>query len=123
MKSPSLKLLEKVLDIRIGKVNLCASLIPNELRYIVTLPISNADDHSNMYAINIYEFADKCKMWALDRGFVISSCSENAIIHKRGFELTFDNIQYSCVENTEQEAIFNACQYILDTFLLNTKKD
>lgn len=114
MKSLSLKLLETVLDIRIGKVNLCASLMPNELRYTVAIPIRNADDHVNMYTINIYEFADKCKMWALDRGFVISSCAENAIIHKCGFELTFNNIQYSCVENTEQEAIFKACQWILE---------
>jgi len=75
--------------------------------------------------VNIYELAHKCKEWAYRNKYVISSGLSKA---------TDDTIEYDCiiehfntyycqedknahkqfVSDTEQEAIFQACKWILE---------
>lgn len=63
---------------------------------------------------NIYEFAHKCKEWALSKGYYLHSHikedNECWCIVK-----SLDNItrQFSCEMDTESEAIIKACQWIL----------
>ena len=71
--------------------------------------------------INIYELANKCKEWALSEGYYFSiysfnfSCNteqEHRIRLLLGNEVVYWGND-SCNE-TEPEAIFKACQWILD---------
>lgn len=69
------------------------------------------DDYSRK--INIYELAHKCKEWALKQKYYIKS--------QVGTEISVANIFASnnrCDENitanTEPEAIFKACEWILE---------
>ena len=71
--------------------------------------------------INIYELAHKCKQWALNQEYYFSvysfNFSGNTEQEHRIRLLKGNNIAYygndSCSE-TEQEAIFKACQWILE---------
>lgn len=65
---------------------------------------------SNHKQINIYELAHKCKEWALKKGYILhSSLSTFTVMDKQ------DGISYygNGFDN-EPEAIFKACQWILD---------
>lgn len=59
--------------------------------------------------INIYEFAHKCKEWASKHGVNIWSWLNNVEI--RDSHKCFVK---SFVGDTEQEAIFKACEYIME---------
>ena len=61
------------------------------------------------YIINIYEFAHKCKEWALNK----NKCLSSTPYHKRLYVCTIlgDEMFES---DTEVEAIFKACQYIME---------
>jgi len=69
--------------------------------------------------INIHELAHKCKVWALNREVMFMSYT-----HKHGAECVYhpyshnNEISYrkifSADGGTEPEAIFKACQWILD---------
>lgn len=66
--------------------------------------------------INIYELAHRCKEWALTNGYIIASSLNNGSrIH--GFcavqKSTGGDIIYCSSENTEPEAVFKACQWLL----------
>lgn len=58
--------------------------------------------------INIYELAHKCKEWAWENGCIISSFPTK--IHWR---VVVDSKELF-ISNSEPEAIFRACQWILD---------
>ena len=58
---------------------------------------------------NIYELAHKCKEWALTEGFIIYSSCKSASIYK-----DLEYLYGASNEPTEPEAIFKACQWILD---------
>ncbi len=69
------------------------------------------------YIINIYELANKCKEWALN---LDEYSIESGLTWGEGYVNLFG--RYSCsdsepdeifVEDTEPEAIFKACEYIL----------
>lgn len=61
-------------------------------------------------SINIYEFAFKCKEWALTKGYFIYSTNELSFIKSFSLETieTFSN-----GKDTEIECILKACEYIL----------
>ena len=61
------------------------------------------------YLINLYEFAHKCKEWASRHGVNIWSWLNNVEI--RDSHKCFVK---SFVGDTEQEAIFKACEYIME---------
>lgn len=69
----------------------------------------------HIFSINIYEFAFKCKEWALKQGYFIYSTNELSFIKTFSLETieTFSN-----GKDTEIECILKACEYIL-----NNKKD
>jgi len=63
----------------------------------------------NKAKINIYELAHKCKEWALTEGFIIYSSCKSASIYK-----DLEYLYGASNEPTEPEAVFKACQWILD---------
>lgn len=74
--------------------------------------------HDRTFQINIYELAHKCKEWAFSKNYIISSelhshSARVAIYDDDGLVLVNNNND-CIIESTEPEAIFQACQYILD---------
>lgn len=84
-----------------------------------TIVYTLKDEESEDF-INIYELANKCKEWALSKDYYLRA--EQGINY-------YDNLQWTCFLNinmddgaeyidywnsTEPEAIFKACQWILD---------
>lgn len=81
-------------------------------------------------SINIHELAHKCKKWAVeqDYGYIINSCIKYTFGYaqvewyeknhkdKHGTyrEHTFKSEWFKATNNSEPEAIFKACQWILD---------
>jgi hypothetical protein len=69
--------------------------------------------------INIYELTNLCKEWAVKKGYFLTS--KQAISHitkKLCYKVSIDPTEYheyTLVGDTEPEAIFAACQYILDS--------
>ena len=85
------------------------TIINNKLRY-----------HRGHYGINIHELAHKCKEWAFSKGYTLESAS----IPKGNFTSSYcvimeNTASRNCYSNfavhgdTEQEAIFKACEWIL----------
>lgn len=75
-------------------------------------------DKNNVYydidhgtSINIYELAHKCKEWAYNKGFDIYSDFNGADVCHIGSNYSVAPFHYNF---TELEAIFKACQWILD---------
>lgn len=62
---------------------------------------------------NIYELAHKCKEWALNLGYILYSTiyGYECYIDSRSF---IDNTPIRFLAGSEPEAIFKACQWILD---------
>ena len=81
-----------------------------------------------VFCINIYELAHKCKEWAYAKGYSISSAYgfgddemsfSYASLDKIGVGLDTGSIEnidvfHSMATRDEPEAIFKACQWILD---------
>lgn len=66
---------------------------------------------------NIYELANKCKEWAMSQGFIILTYGEayyNVDVHYHSNKSKFGNLAFSETAQEEPQAIFKACQYILD---------
>lgn len=66
----------------------------------------------DLIAIDIYELAHKCKEWALKQGYDIYS-SVNGIAETYLSDGNFESLGAN-IADTEPEAIFKACQWILD---------
>ena len=104
----SKELLSEVLNQTVEEIHNTKSV---ELRYIVSM--------GGYWYINIYELAHKCKEWAYKRIEQLVWDEHNKVIYiniygsdvvaEGGF--TYDK---SIEANTEPEAIFKACQWILD---------
>ena len=62
--------------------------------------------------VNIYELAHKCKAWALNLGYILYSAVHGyeCYIDSRNF---IDNTPVRFLSESEPEAIFKACQWIL----------
>lgn len=70
-------------------------------------------------SINIYELAHKCKEWALSKGYIINSGATtsndwSSTIYKVIKENPYIKELSHTWEQSEPEAIFRACQWILD---------
>ena len=106
----SKELLSKVIGI--SNLDYELSINKKELHY------GNAESKISEF-INIYELAHKCKQWALDNGYYLRA--EQGINY-------YDNLQWVAYlnrdmddgadyiehwNNTEPEAIFKACEWIL----------
>ena len=73
--------------------------------------------------INIYEFAFKCKEWALNKGYTIESHTNRSCLSGNNYEYfsiakifkgTSSMRINTIEENTEVEAIIKACEWILE---------
>ena len=73
-----------------------------------------ADDGEQLFEMNIYEFAFKCKELALDKGYKIQSqINGDNKGHSHITKKNNDVWAKGFFENTEVEAIIKACTYIL----------
>ena len=65
------------------------------------------------HSINIYELAHKCKEWALNLGYILYSTVHGyeCYIDSRNF---INNTPVRFLAESEPEAVFKACQWILD---------
>lgn len=80
------------------------------------------DEGSGFYrshTINIYELAHLCKEWAISKGFIthsVRNLKEYVVYLSGDFREPSDD--FRC--NSEPEAIFKACQWILDNVKTNS---
>ena len=93
--------------------------LPDDFTFdIIDNYIIFADDGACMFEVNIYEFAYKCKDWALTKGYMmkIENHYSNSIVVQ--IKKTISNSAY--VEpwkktfKSEIEAIIKACNWILE---------
>ena len=95
------------------------------LSEVLDIPISSLrsikDGNRTIYKgvnINTYELAHKCKEWANKKGYILSSALHNDQGYceiKKETPERIKSIAWCPVDfNTEVDAIFSACQYILD---------
>jgi hypothetical protein len=82
--------------------------------YIFFYTMTNAGEFQNY--INIYELAHKCKEWALTE----DKCLSSTPYHKELYVCTILGDEMFEAE-TEPEAIFKACEWILEQ--IKNKKD
>lgn len=108
----SKELLSEVLGLKVWKVLDCNM---NTLRYCI-YPNEGDEPSEYMFPINIYELAFKCKEWAYENktlcGYNIELKSYKSENDYWLCELMSEDITFSA--DTEPEAIFEACQWILE---------
>lgn len=89
---------------------------------IYNCDITTDKDMLNVYkSINIYEFAFKCKEWAFSKGYIISSGLTPVLgVNKDGWAEVFssstplDGKLHTFKQLSEPEAVFKACEWILE---------
>ena len=85
--------------------------LPDDFTFdIIDNYIIFADDGECMFEVNIYEFAFKCKEWALSKGYFIYSTHELSFIKSLSLETieTFSN-----GKDTEIDCIIKACEWVV----------
>ncbi len=102
---------------------LLETIYPNTERYTYRIVSGNVEavDHNwqgIIGTINIYEVAHKCKEWAWDKGYIISSgrTTSNDFCTSVFKVMTIDPYSKELTQTwgvTEPEAIFTACEWIL----------
>jgi hypothetical protein len=70
--------------------------------------ISFVDQDGEMLRLNVYQVAHKCKEWARSEDYIIMSGKS---ITAKAYFLAFHGSYFEA--ETEPEAIFKACEYIL----------
>ena len=93
------------------------SIIGNVVNYTIE-DYETEEDGELVYVdigqnINTYELAHKCKEWAYKQGLIIENFFAFGDARCRVYNTKWEEI-YKCVMDTESEAIFKACQWILD---------
>lgn len=87
------------------------------------------DEGSGFYrshSSNIYELANKCKDWAATKGYILfsktrlNSSLASCYFHNMGLHDYEDDFHNDFRAETEPEAIFKACQWILDNAKANS---
>ena len=103
----SKELLSEVLKLEVVKHSLFNK---SNNSFNITYMQSEDSLKSSWMPINIYEFAFKCKEWALTKGYFIYSTNELSFIKSLSLETieTFSN-----GKDTEIECILKASEYIL----------
>ena len=120
----SKELLSEVLGIR--TIVMAPILEPNsKIGYLVYGSQNTIQEvKKNHKQINIYELAHKCKEWAISNGYNLwSGYAPKDKKFAVNFYLIKENIEIDCDESladTEPEAIFKACQWILDNVKTNS---
>ena len=74
--------------------------------------------HNDYKNINIYELTHKCKEWALNKDYKLLSMSKECFLYDIVELYDVSEQLEQWIEwfeaDTETEAVFNACQWILD---------
>ena len=116
----SKELLSKVLDNEVPyQVKVHKIIIKNNsLNYFYNSKDSGGGLFEANEYINIYELAHKCKEWALSKGYIINSGATtsndwSSTIYKVIKENPYIKELSHTWEQSEPEAIFKACQWIL----------
>lgn len=115
MYLPSIDLLRLVLEIEEGVVSYSRNDIDDEVSYSVSLYLNTDDEVIENYSINIHTLVYNFKEWAYKQKFTIVAgrysledtdyiCTIEQALNRRNFWSS----------NSESEAVFNACEYILD---------
>ena len=116
MHLPSKELLGEVL--KISKYLLLSAHIHNDtVHYFIqgnTVFETENTIVNNHKTINIYELAHKCKEWALFEGHILSSWMTNPMNEIECCCRSNNIDRYPFQANTEPEAIFKACEWILE---------
>lgn len=78
-----------------------------------------SEDTKDDYSFNIYELAHRCKEWALEQGytFTVSTGNTNTLVEVlRNDAWTEEHPEtvFISMEQEEPEAIFKACEWILE---------
>ena len=109
-----------------GQIKISRELLSNVLNKQIFVVFCDRDGKTIRYynnprdfeEINIYELAHKCKKWACIQGYdclsdttIIGCC--NSYLFKSGQSMNRSVCLESFLGNTECEAIFKACDYIL----------
>lgn len=75
----------------------------------------------NFIWIPLDTFFFKCKDWAFEQAYQLESCKTNKLLEDNKFESIYmcgGFYQYSVIQNfyasSEQQAVFDACQWILN---------
>ncbi len=102
------KLASEVLGFEVTLIDDKYTSTTNKVRYVKNC--------GNDYYINTHELAHKCKEWAWNRGYLFQVRTGNTlscidIFDRENEELDFEK---QTSERTEAEAIFKACQWILE---------
>jgi hypothetical protein len=112
-------LCQKVINIRNNREDKKWNRI--KITYIDDNDLKHEDGYINTsFYINIHELAYKCKEWALANSNYTSFCTQFEKYQFSCYLYKFINIfaekqtTYTFRADTEPEAIFNACQWILE---------
>ena len=76
-----------------------------------------ADEGECQFEVNIYEFAFKCKEWALSKGYSQLSGKDNIYEKGEGFVCSIGSTTLLIKDfyaDTELEAILKACEWVLE---------
>lgn len=112
MNLPSKELLSAVLNKEV--TNIDQSCAESELKITAYF-----DDCRQVFTLNIYELSHKCKEWADNRGYtIVAYISGNKGWSELKYERNFKPVHSvtTASADSEPEAIFKSCQYILNIF-------
>lgn len=115
----SKELVETVLDFKISHLYIDEDIISFRKKVQIWDDITKYyryDDEDEECEISIYEFSFKCKKWALEQDFALNSGISDHIA-KVKFAVITNNCHNSYKtfnSDTEQQAVFDACQWILE---------
>ena len=103
----SKELLSVVMGVEIYKI----IILDNYIRY--TLMEDYEDIAQDLYEINIFELAHKCKEWAYKQGFLIgSNCRNGVTVTDINTHTILNHFDVDFEDFTEFE--IKACQWLLD---------
>ena len=103
----SKELLSVVMGVEIYKI----IILDNYIRY--TLMEDYEDIAQDLYEINIFELAHKCKEWACKQGFLIgSNCRNGVTVTDINTHTILNHFDVDFEDFTEFE--IKACQWLLD---------
>lgn len=104
----SKELLSEVLGYKISKAYI------EDTQSVKYLNVFLDGDDTGIYdSINIHELAHKCKEWAYKQGFLLNSDSLGYCLHGC-YEEDIIKVDQEWKSDTEPEAIFKACEWILE---------
>ena len=111
MQLPSKLLLSAIYEEKVIDVWYVINTYENDM-HIKIVDKSTTSGHYQ-FSVNLHELAYKCKEWACDNLWIMGSVKNKSKTYECFIEeiLGFDAIEFEA--DTEPEAIFKACEYIL----------